>query len=88
LTVQYMAKKVSPVICGDTKVPLNGIPQVQKTKFRSLASRRRTVSRAYGGSLSHEAVEFRIKRAFFNEEIKQMKNATTSRKAKKGRGKK
>lgn len=59
LLVQYRNKRVSPVICGDTKLPLNGIRRVHPSRFRNLARKERTVSRPYGGSLSHGAVTFR-----------------------------
>lgn len=84
LSVQYTAKKSSPVLCGDTQVPLQGIPQFTKTQFKNLPKRRRTVTRAYGGSLSASAVRHRILRAFFNEELKIIKQAaSTSKKGKK-----
>lgn len=83
MTIQYRNKKVSGVICGDTGVKLNGIPQVTKTVFRNLPKRRRTVTRAYGGYLSHEAVRHRILRAFFNEELRVIKQGTSQRKIKK-----
>lgn len=59
LLVQYRNKRVSPAICGDTKLPLNGIRRIHPSQFRSLSRRSRTVSRPYGGSLSHAAVSFR-----------------------------
>jgi len=59
LLVQYRNKRVSPVVCGDTKLPLNGIRRVHPSKFSNLTRRSRTVSRPYGGSLSHTAVTFR-----------------------------
>ncbi len=68
---------------------MNGIPSYTKTVFRNLPKRRRTVTRAYGGSLSHEAVRHRILRAFFNEELRVIKQGTQLRKAKKaGKGRK
>jgi large subunit ribosomal protein L34e len=59
LLVQVRSKRTSSPICGDTKLPLNGIKRVHPAKFRNLAHRQRTVSRPYGGSLSHDAVKFR-----------------------------
>ena len=72
-------------MCGDTGLPLNGISRVHAAKFKNLPRRKRTVTRPYGGSLSHQAVEFRIKRAFFNEELKLVKanSAGTKKQAKK-----
>jgi len=83
LTIQYRNKRVSPVTCGDTGVKLNGIPMVTKTVFKNLPKRRRTVTRAYGGYLSHEAVRHRILRAFFNEELRVIKQGAIARKTKK-----
>jgi large subunit ribosomal protein L34e len=89
LAIQYRSKKVSPVICGDTKLPLQGIPKTIKSVFKNLPKRRRTVTRAYGGSLSHEAVRHRVLRAFFNEELKVIKHGSTQkRKVKKQANKK
>ena len=59
LILQSRNKRVSPVICGDTKLPLNGIKRIHPSKFWNLKHRQRTVSRPYGGSLSHGAVKFR-----------------------------
>ena len=59
LIVQSRNKRVSPAICGDTKLPLNGIKRIHPSKFKNLLHRQRTVSRPYGGSLSHGAVKFR-----------------------------
>ena len=87
MTIQYRNKKVSPVTCGDTGVKLNGIPQATKTVFKNLPKRRRTVLRAYGGYLSHEAVRHRILRSFFNEEFRVIKQSSTQRKSAKKAGK-
>jgi large subunit ribosomal protein L34e len=63
---------------------LNGISQARNAQFKNLSKRKRTVSRVYGGSLSAEAVKHRILRAFFNEELKGMKqSATAGKKSKK-----
>ena len=57
---------------------------VTKNVFKNLPKRRRTVTRKYGGYLSAEAVRHRILRAFFNEELRIIKQgASTQRKAKK-----
>ncbi len=87
MTIQYTSKRNGLRVCGDTQVPLNGIPRVRNQKFKTLSKRSRTVARPYGGSLSHEAVKHRIMRAFFNEELKVIKQgATASRKGKKKAG--
>ena len=59
LLVQYRNKRVSPAVCGDTGLPLNGIRRLAPAQFKNLTRRSRTVSRPYGGSLSHGAVKFR-----------------------------
>ncbi len=56
---------------------MNGLP----CHFKNLPRRKRTVSRAYGGSLSHEAVRHRILRSFFNEELKVIKQGASQRRA-------
>lgn len=78
-----MTKRNGVRVCGDTQVPLNGISRLRNPKFAALSKRSRTVSRPYGGSLTHEAVKHRILRAFFNEEMKIIKQgATASKKGK------
>ena len=79
----------NPIKCGDTGVKLNGIPRLQKCEWKNAPKRVRTVSRAYGGTLSANAVKHRIMRAFFNEEIKCIKKAAMApkKKGKKGRKK-
>ncbi len=61
MIVQSRNKRISRVVCGDTGLPLNGISRIHAAKFKSLPRRKRTVTRAYGGSLSHQAVAFRYK---------------------------
>jgi hypothetical protein len=58
-----------------------------KSAFKNLPKRRRTVTRAYGGTLSAEAVRHRVLRAFFNEELKVIKQGATQRKTRKQAGK-
>ena len=55
-----------------------------KTVFKNLPNRRRTVTRKYGGYLSAEAVRHRILRAFFNEELRVIKQGAATKKTKKG----
>ena len=73
LTVQKIRKEQSPIVCGDTKVQLNGLKRLRRTLWKNAPKRVRTVSRVYGGCLSAEAVKHRIMRAFFNEELKCIK---------------
>ena len=84
MSVQYTEKRNGLRVCGDTGVVLNGIPRLRNGAFSRVSRRVRTVSRPYGGSLSHEAVRHRIMRAFFNEELRVIKQgATAVRRAKK-----
>ena len=50
-----------------------GIPHARPGAFRRLNHNQRTVSRPYGGVLSHKTVRDRIVRAFLIEEVKLMK---------------
>lgn len=59
LAFQYTDKKTSPVVCGETGTPLNGIPVLTKQKWMRLSTKQRTVSRPYGGCLNAEVVRFR-----------------------------
>ena len=86
LTIQKIRKVQSPVVCGDTGVQLNGLKRLRRTLWKNAPKRVRTVSRVYGGCLSPEAVKHRIMRAFFNEELKCIKQGAI--KMKKGGKKK
>ncbi|WBW74810.1 60S ribosomal protein L34 [Schizosaccharomyces osmophilus] len=59
--------------CGDTGVPLQGIPALRPREFARLSHNKKTVQRAYGGNLSANAVKDRIIRAFLIEEQKIVK---------------
>ena len=86
LRFKKIKKSRNPVICGDTKVILNGLKRLGKKDWKSLPKSQRTVSRTYGGCLSHEAVKHRIMRAFFNEELKCIKRAVIAPKKKPNKG--
>ena len=62
-----------------------GIKRLRACLWKDAPKRVRTVSRVYGGTLSAEAVKHRIMRAFFNEELKCIKQGAL--KAKKGKKK-
>ena len=79
LIVQYKNKQVKRLVCAETKKYLNGIPRKPSNK---VPRKQRTVSRPYGGVLCAKSVENRIKRAFFNEEMKILKNAVHAKKTK------
>jgi large subunit ribosomal protein L34e len=59
LSVQVRNKRVSPVVCGETKVALNGLPVLNKRKWVKLTRKQRSVSRPYGGVYTHEIVRNR-----------------------------
>ena len=79
LSIQYMTKAVKRLTCSETGQYLNGIPVLTKSKFKALPKTQRTVSRPYGGSLCGGAVRSRIMRAFFNEEMRVIKQAAQAR---------
>jgi len=70
---QVLTKKSKGPRCGDTKVPLLGIKHMKNSAHKNAKKRTRTVSRAYGGTLSGNAVKARIMRAFLVEEQKAVK---------------
>ena len=55
------------------------IPRARPKAFARLPQHKRTVSRAYGGNLSHAAVRERILRAFIVEEQKIVKKVLTEK---------
>ena len=46
--------------CAITKKPLRGIPRLTNTKFKKLNKSQKTVSRPYGGYMSHTALKMKI----------------------------
>ena len=82
LTLQYIGKKASVPKCADTGKQLYGIPALRPFQYKSLAKRKRSVSRIYGGVLSASAVRQRIVRAFLLEEQKIVKAFLREKKAK------
>uniref|UniRef100_A0AC34QLP8 Large ribosomal subunit protein eL34 n=1 Tax=Panagrolaimus sp. JU765 TaxID=591449 RepID=A0AC34QLP8_9BILA len=63
-------KKGTVTKCGDTKKELQGIPETRGHQRVNMGRAKLSVSRAYGGTLSHNAVRTRIVRAFLIEEQK------------------
>lgn len=90
----YVAKRAKGPRCGDTGVRLNGIPALRPKQYKGVSKRTKTVSRAYGGSLSGNAVKARIVRAFLIEEQKivkkvlQAKSKSSKKSKKESKGKK
>jgi large subunit ribosomal protein L34e len=79
LSVQYLKKRVKTLRCSETGQVLPGVTHITKARFISLPKRKRTVTRPYGGSLSGGAVKHRVMRAFFNEEMRVIKQASQVR---------
>merc|ERR1712106_233652 len=70
LTYQHISKPAKAPKCGDTGTPLRGVKAGQPRQMAQYSKRQKTVTRAYGGSLSSGAVRARIIRAFLIEEQK------------------
>merc|ERR1711937_106694 len=72
LVFLYTGKRGTVTKCGDTGKPLQGIKAARPTGLRPGRTTRRakTVSRAYGGCVSANALKRRITRAFLIEEQK------------------
>merc|ERR1739848_395685 len=70
LVYQSIGKQASVPKCGDTGKALRGIKASRPLAARQLSKRTKTVSRAYGGTLSGTALRARIVRAFLIEEQK------------------
>ncbi|CAB3406456.1 unnamed protein product [Caenorhabditis bovis] len=68
LVVQYIKKRGQIPVCKDTGVKLHGLTPARPRALTLLKKNQRTVSRAYGGCLSPNAVKERITRAFLVEE--------------------
>ena len=73
LVRQRVTKKTKGPRCGDTGVALPGIQHLPSASIRRTKKRERTVSRVYGGCLSHAAVKERIIRAILLDEQKAVK---------------
>mmetsp|Transcript_13051 Transcript_13051/g.28377 ORF Transcript_13051/g.28377 Transcript_13051/m.28377 type:complete len:128 (-) Transcript_13051:134-517(-) len=81
LVVQYEKKKGKVPVCGDTGEKLNGVVCSRPTSRMNLSRPKKTVSRAYGGTLCGGALRDRIVRAFLIEEQKIVKKVLKSQKA-------
>lgn len=66
----YTKKNGSVSKCGDCKLKLRGIAYARPADLARLSHRRKTVTRAYGGSKCASCVRNRIVRAFLIEEEK------------------
>merc|ERR1711964_550649 len=72
LTFQYTGKRGTITKCGDTGKKIQGVKAKRPAQLRPGRSSRRSksVSRAYGGCVSANALKRRITRAFLIEEQK------------------
>lgn len=58
--IQYRQRNRSIAKCAVTKKPLRGIPRLTNRKFKNLNKSQKTVSRPYGGYMSHVALKEKI----------------------------
>merc|ERR1712035_277055 len=70
LVYQHISKASKAPKCGDTGAVLRGVKAGRPRQLAQYSKRQKTVTRAYGGSLSAGAVRSRIVRAFLIEEQK------------------
>ncbi|KAH7284748.1 hypothetical protein KP509_34G068800 [Ceratopteris richardii] len=84
LVFQYSKKKANGPKCALTGKRIQGIPHLRPAEYKNsrLSKRQKTVNRAYGGTLSGEAVRERIIRAFLVEEQKIVKKVLKIQKSK------
>lgn len=83
LVVQYQKKPTKAPKCAATGVTLHGLPARRPSELKRLAKRTKSVTRIYGGALSHAVVRERIVRAFLVEEQKIVKKVLKLQAAKK-----
>merc|ERR1711862_126561 len=67
---QHKNSKPTLPVCPLTGQTLNGLPALRAAERSRRSHKNKTVNRAYGGVLSHQAVRERIVRAFLIEEEK------------------
>merc|ERR550539_792122 len=70
LTYHYLKKRATSSKCGDCRRILNGVKNLRPTQQMRVTKRKKTVTRAYGGSRCGICVRARIVRAFLIEEQK------------------
>ncbi len=56
----YRQRNRSIAKCAVTKKPLRGIPRLTNKRFGKLNKSQKTISRAYGGYMSHSALKTKI----------------------------
>lgn len=80
LVMQYLTKIANGPQCKETGKRLSGIQRLRPKVYGRLSKRQNTVTRAYGGTLSHSAVKERVIRAFLTEEVKVIKRKSQEKK--------
>merc|ERR1711975_51327 len=90
LTYQTVKKRASGPKCALKGTTLPGIPHLRPAEYRNsrLSKSKKTVHRAYGGSLCSQCVKERIVRAFLVEEQKIVKKVLKLQKAKEAKSEK
>ena len=91
ITIQYTPKKCKGPqegVAGLMPGPLAGIKHLRPGAFKRLNHNARTVSRPYGGVLSHKTVKDKIIRAFLIEEAKLLKRLMNEKAGASGKSKK
>ncbi|KAF5096307.1 hypothetical protein DV451_004295 [Geotrichum candidum] len=73
LRYHHVKKNGTRPKCADTGVPLPGVAALRPREYANISKTKKTVSRAYGGSVSANAVKEKIIRAFLVEEQKVVK---------------
>jgi len=58
--VHYRLKNRSIAKCAITKKPLRGLKRLTNRKFKNLNRTKKTISRPYGGYMSHSALKIKI----------------------------
>ena len=58
--IHYEQRNRGIARCAVTKKPLRGIPRLTNRQFKNLNKSQKTVSRAYGGYMSHTALKAKI----------------------------
>lgn len=56
----YSQRNRSPSLCAVTKKPLQGLPRLTNKRFGKLNKSQKTVSRPFGGYMSHTALKQKI----------------------------
>eukprot|EP00250_Pteridium_aquilinum_P007639 c17313_g1_i1 orf=581-949(-) len=84
LVFQYAKKRAQGPKCSVTGKRIQGVPHLRPAEYRNtrMSKRKKTVNRAYGGTLSGGAIRERIIRAFLVEEQKIVKKVLKIQKSK------